>query len=48
MARVAVGNFEPQLVAAANAGQVFTGWRGYFTGRAVHIRKTDLAPLMVR
>jgi len=37
-----------QLAAAANAGHVFTGWRGYFTGRAVHIRKTDLAPPIVR
>ena len=31
-----------------NALQVRTGWRGYFTGRAVHITNVDRAALISR
>jgi hypothetical protein len=49
MARVIQG----RTLAVANPlarkpGHVVTGWRGYFTGRAVHITKTDRAAAIAR
>jgi hypothetical protein len=35
-------------VRSRNAPQERTGWRGYFTGKAVHIKNVDRAPAIVR
>jgi hypothetical protein len=34
--------------AGSNAGQLDTGWRGYFTGCALHIRNEERAALTNR